>query len=636
MRSTTNNLHSSGRNGQRSIFRRKELDRQLRSVEIPCSFGNDFPLISQILKKSIRKKYGNLQVFLDSNSLSVSVRQIKKYIIGQLRETLMFYAKLNYLFLEKRDSFGKYGEQRVAISFCRILLKIPNFRDVTQMDANQFRFELNSFEDQIFPLSLFSMKKFLRKPYILFFGEAIYLSSDSKIRSILEFCGMRRISYWFSTTGGEPTPHLAFVRELTPFKNKVKGYSFLNFQREIVRFPMSPLCAAGYSYRDRAELRSDATDIIFENKWKGVFYKNEFELMLIGSSPVLKANESVKQAALYLMGAKRGGNLKKTRSQFLRMMIEGICAHEVGHEISLRADSGVMRHESAIGCSMSSSNINPDAVTGAKEGLADWAPYGKRRFKKCYGTVQWMLNLAKSNPQIANVVYFQNISDYFFYTEVQNDFMTDMADVMLPPFLSFARPKGGVDFNSMESEQLGIYQFYQERFKTGTQMILEIYRKASYRIRDGLTISFDLFSAELDRFLSHPRIRSEAQACKVPYALLRREQSSRIRATNRREQAKVRTWTGYWINMLGYLKAASPDAYVRLKTSMEQHYIETLRMIYSRFCGGPLSRRKDPVDSIRSWILDRVEESTGCFRLKGTNFQNYHIVKSRGNIGNES
>jgi hypothetical protein len=286
--------------------------------------------------------------------------QLEAYLHNEIHRM----AALQYYLMEKKDHWGELGEQRVAITYCRLLLKIPHHEEVTQEHANAFREELEKLQQPFVGVPIDELEKMEEDMKCDLLGRQVEWFKEEEINGMLEFLG---------------SPFRIIVGFLGTFRSVIYGpakvtfldeYRVTEFLEETARTPAAVLSIAAVVGGKHVCLRHESCHTIFANKWQSYFEYQSIDASNEHLDRESATGEAFKAKALAAYGCKSAEDVAKIRPQFIEEMLEGLIWHEVGHGIVL--NSLITADESAFGEALAVLGNNIVAVM--KEFLADWAP----------------------------------------------------------------------------------------------------------------------------------------------------------------------------------------------------------------------------------------------------------------------
>ncbi len=385
-----------------------------------------------------------------------------KITINHLVEQFKNVAILIYLYMQKSDDFGLMGEQRISISFCRIILGIPANKALTQRDANNFMRIIDDYDNKF---GNKTANKYLRMAieYDLdFYGKKIISKNAKKIIPYLDF--MKIKIFLYSSFGKYPRFILAKAKKL-----HINQYDVFILNKELIRTPDMPLSIVG-----RREIvtiiRKESCEVVFFNEWMSFFESTTYDRRKALNHPYSAIREGLEKKALSLYNVYNLEDALKLKSTFNDAMVDGILWHELGHVINEKEMDPVLK-------TMLNSLDYPEfAVTVLGEVIADWSP----ELNGAKGAFARFLEIAQKDSQKAHRDIYVYLSENWYGDEIyalRTDVLTGIA-------ISFIEKDGSVNFNRIEKEINNIYQFAMDSIKSFSNQIMEIFQTELYTILD--------------------------------------------------------------------------------------------------------------------------------------------------------
>lgn len=483
------------------------------------------------------------------------------FLIEYLKRKFKELAIAHYLYMEKANDFGNMGEQRISISFCRNLLKIPTDREVTQFDADRFRRLIDEYDEKLGKKSADYYRGYLQKYELDLFGVKIKSHSFVDLNKYLEKIGFEYFLY--TTYKVLPQFILTKVKKLP-----IKEYSVYITAEEIVRSPTMVLSIAAEGYEGKITLiRRESCEVIFFNKWQKFFEQSKLELKKALNHQNSAIREGVKQKALALYQAKTADDVKKIKKLFIDEMIDGIVWHEVGHQVGEAQLDKVLR-------SIGTYFVNSDSpLCVLKEAIADWAP-AKDQLK---GAFTRFLEIAKKDQVKATRDIYVYLSDNWFVDE-EEEFMSLQTDILTALTLHFINSDGSVDFERLEKEHEKIYGFILKVYDLIANKIYDVFKTAQYQVGIHL-LDYSKLEKEMEKLYKD--------------------------SVNARPLEELRYYNPFWINMFAYLRKFSPDGQKKLDQTLEETAGSMRQLVLKNITKGDTGKYNN---SLREYIYQRYKE----------------------------
>jgi hypothetical protein len=533
------------------------------------------PFLSQLNllnDKKFRSEFKNITDFLKKKNIALSPTHIKEFIEESVKNELLKIAQTQYLYMEKKDDFTEAGEQRVAISFCRLLLEIPPSREVTQVDANLFREKMSQFGEKMGSPSVHKLDLMLKNAKIKILNFEFDQSDDDEINELLAFVGSD-LNLFYASQAGLNTSLFGKNVEIKEISGKFREHKVYLNEKEVARMPVSILSMAANSYPKGTIIRKESCETIFYNKWYSYFETSDFEKDLLLSHDYSNIRESIKVKAFEAYQIKNKAEIESKKNLFVDEMVEGIVWHELGHRISLDEGLYIPSKISAIGSSLSV--YGTSALNVLKEALADWAP----EVESACGPIWHFVKLAKTDYQKAKRMIYVYLSDYWFL-DFGEEFMGETTDIIVPLITQFMDEKGEINFSKIESVHSKIFEFIVKNYKLASEEVLNVYQKAKYQLTSQQEINFEVLEKEMLKLYR-----------KDPgYANVALEE--------------IQKFSTFWVNVKGYLQKFSKADFPKIDAALKAHTTKFNLELLNRLTN---NKADQYANSIRKYVIERMK-----------------------------
>ncbi len=385
-----------------------------------------------------------------------------KISIHHLVEQFKNVAIMNYLYMQKSNDYGIVGEQQISISFCRIILKIPTDKEITQEDADNFANIIEDYDNKSGNKTANEYLTMAGEYELDFYGKKIIFKNIQKIVPYLDF--MKIKIFLYSKLYKQPDFILGKAKKL-----HINQHEVFIIKKELIRSPDMHLSIAGRK-GDVTIVRKESCEVIFLHKWDSFYdyplYYKERAL----SHPDSAISRAIQNKALSLYDINNNKDILKRKKLFIEEMIDGVLWHEMGHV------TGGNEIDLAMETMQASLDYPEFAITVLGEVIADWAPEqngGKGAFAR-------FLEIAKTDINRAQREIYVYLSDIWFDDEkysLRNDVLTGLA-------VSFIENDGSVNFDKINKEINKIFQFTIKSMEYFFEQILQIYKTEVYTIYD--------------------------------------------------------------------------------------------------------------------------------------------------------
>ncbi|MDR2738714.1 MAG: hypothetical protein LBB68_02650 [Treponema sp.] len=462
-----------------------------------------------------------------------------------------------YLCMDKNKDWGSMGKQRVSLSLCRNILKIPNNREVIQLDADRFFRIVDEQDAWLGRKSGDEMARYCKEKTVSLFGKDFYWFSELR-----EFVKLFDAEYYFYSYAGSYGAEFIFGAVSWTQIDDTPIYTFLD---EYTRSPSNCLSIAGRS-PSPMQIRKVSLEVIFFNKWEGFFRRTKAAQRRCLRHPNSAIRESLKERALTWYEITDPADLLRFKDKVLNNMGDGVIWHEFGHQISQRdmipvhwALRGNIRDDETVSCAL-------------EELLAEWAPV--RGGKK--GAVIRFLEIADSDSKAASGLFYTFLSDNW-YVDEEEEFLSLRSNSYLGLGLYFIEPDGSVNFDRMAREHGRIYGFLLDKFRRVMERLLDFLSHATF-VKDGRLLCYDEVEAE--------NLKS------------RQEKNAELTVE------KIKEYDNYWKDVLACLKASESE-WKRFQDLIAQESALLEHDILALVTGGNTMQY---INSLRSFIIDRCRK----------------------------
>lgn len=497
------------------------------------------PVPDQKLSKKIKELYFNLgerkkskyfrDILQHANVENVPqvMETIRSTVEKSIKQTVDRISDIQYFIMEKSNSWGEYGQQRVVIGYARLKLGILPESEITQSDIDRFVVMMNK-NIEYKAMTLENLRKLDKEETFDVLGRKIKVHRSDLINRELRFLESRnRISV------GKYGSYQSMIYGLGKNQRK-EGYDIILFEKELARTPTNIMSIAAVIGTYDIGIRTEACNLIYAMKWKKMFEYTDNEKRCMYNNEAGNIREMIKVRALEAYKINGIEDVETKRTLFVDEMIEGILWHEFGHGIFFNSEIPI--EESARGKAFSTFGEN--IVCILHEVLADWAP----RKDKLKGPIQHFLEVAVKDPDKANRMLLVYMSDNWFL-DFKEEFLGTQTDLMISVLMPFLRPDATFDFDRLREKYDEIYQFMNTKSQDVIDGVVEFLQKAKYKPYKELR-DFNYMEQEVHRILqkSKDNIGEEENAYR----------------------------TTFWLNMITYCKNFSPNTYRDILNYLKQ------------------------------------------------------------------
>ncbi|WP_461256074.1 hypothetical protein [Treponema sp. R80B11-R83G3] len=481
----------------------------------------------------------------------------KEYIYRQGKE----FALLTYLAMEKKNNWGLMGDQRISIAFCRKILNISNFREVTQFDANRFTSILKEADKRHGNKSGDEYRDYLRQYQFELFGKKY---CHDELRSLNNVLYLMEVDYYFFRYSDNNYGSEFIFGEINKLEHG-NDKAFI-IEKEYIRSPQFNLSCAGRTYNNTMLIRTEACEVILFNKWQKFYSQPIYEYKRALAHVNSSIREGFKAKALEYYGAKNTTDVYQISGLFINDMKLGVIVHEVAHHI-VNGDMDPIHNAFRT-------NFYEEDVIGRalEEALADWAPEKDNR----KGPIAYFCELAKKDIRNGTGNIYVNLSDNWFVDE-DEEFLCIHSNVLVGLIYLFINSDGSVDFERIERDNKKIYDFLQEQFKILCEKSIDIIHNAIFDLGNRI-IDYKALENEIHEFYQYGKYGVSLE--------------------------KLYEYSSFWSETYLYLKKYSKegwDKYQKMLTE-QSNLVEKLILNMAD------SDNKKNYKSVRDYIVERSKE----------------------------
>jgi len=394
------------------------------------------------------------------------IRFLHKEAKNELLPQLEQHSNVIYLAMKKTGKWGYMGEERVTISHCRHILRIPEKRQVSDFDMKKMDKIIDALDIKLGCKSGEELIEYCIKRPVVLFGEPY--SSFAKLQSFIKLLDAQY--YLYSLSGPFCGEFIFGPIEYDSF-GEICIYTFT---REWVRSPSNILgivARAPGVNNPMMQIRKEALECILYNKWMRFFDQSIYELKMAMEHPNSAIREGFKKVVLNFCGINSRKDITMTNSDILfdlLCMRDGVVYHELGHYLYSKYDRNPV--EKAI---YNTFREDDNVLCALEELLADWAPQSNTM----KGAMLRFAELGIINSIKGSRLLYIYASDNWFPDE---EFLVLRSHIMVGFTLAFVKDDMSFDYKSIISEQPAIYGFLVTRQKSILHKVREILYNTSY------------------------------------------------------------------------------------------------------------------------------------------------------------
>ncbi|MFA5928519.1 MAG: hypothetical protein WC838_04390 [Candidatus Margulisiibacteriota bacterium] len=488
---------------------------------------------------------------------------VEEAIIRQIE----YISQLQYYIMEKTGDYTDLGEQRVSISYCRLLLKIPTDQEVSQYDADRFRKNIQEARSRFRDLPLDKLQVLEKQEKFNILGREYDTFQDKELNEALAFLGSKkRLTIGFFG-------HHRSILFGDVVEQNMNGYRIYLQETEEARTPTNCLSIAAIIGEKNVTIRKVAMETIFYNKWVKVFLYHDTELRKLMSSLEGNIREVIKQKALLIYDVHSAQELVQIKELFIDEMVEQVLWHEIGHGLCLES---MNEDDAALGEAFL--HFEHDIVGVLKEFTADCAPTkGDLR-----GPLAHFCELALNQGEYSKAarMLMVYLSDNWFL-DPNEDFMADQTDVIGSVISKYISPDMRIDFKQLELDLPAIYDRMQVQLLAMVHNVKDKFTNAVYQAGN-LRYDYNEVKEMLFKIMEEDRDEFTAPVGTLQYQ------------------------TTFWMNLFNYAKDHSADVYQSVLKEVSEDKDKVKTQILRELAGqGPAEARFG--NDLRQYLYERMK-----------------------------
>jgi len=547
------------------------LDPLISDIEVIKSYKNLKNILKNIDKVlsstySDPKEISRKKEELNKYTLKDIISLVEEHIIRQLYSL----AGIQYLIMERTGNYGILGDQRVSISFCRLLNDISPDREVTQFDVDSFRRKILKDRKDINALPLDELKTKVDNFRLKIFKQSFSLHDMTKINSLLKIITSHKKIY-VSTQNQE----LFFLFGDVKTKKKSKYHIYI-FETEAMRSPYAALSIVAGNSKNNVNIRRISCETIFYNKWVRIFDYSENEKKRLLEDIDNNIGETIKKIALQKYKVNSKEELLKIKKLFIDEIVEGVLWHEIGHTVVY--DNILNFKHIALGKTFHSLGDSLTTVYG--EFLADWAPV----YNSIYGPLHFFLELSKkpdTREKAERMLYVYLSDNWFLSHEDKEGILPSQTDILVPVLMRYFTSTG-IDFDRFTKQYQKDFEYLLKMYTTALESIIAPIQEATFTFR-GKNYGFVDIDNFIREILDHPD-------CKKSWE----------------QDGEQGFQVFYWANIIDWTKNYAPTAFSRVKKLLTEALDNFKKQLLETITSPEVAAEYN--NEIRSFLVSRMKE----------------------------
>ncbi len=408
-----------------------------------------------------------------------TILMLRELAESYLTSQVNYYAIVMYHLMDRTGDWTEAGEDRVKLSYTRIMMDVPDDCDVTFTDADQFYQKINEAiqKYQLQSKDIVELQLILHDSVLELFGKIFTSESINQLNSILKMLGsqcrmMLGLSAKFSS----------FIFGHC-HEQQIGEYNVYYLQKEFSRTPNNVLFVVAMIEKKNIFIRTAVCRYVFHSKWKPSLEMDAFDMDSLYADPASLISEAIKKAAIAGYTAKGSEVFIDKIDNFLKDMAENILYHELGHDV-LETDQISFTEKSIVNAS---SVLSENVLTILQEVLAEWVD----TVHSLSGPIRNMCNTAllKREAIRAQRMFFIYLSDSWFL-DTDTRFMYPYTYIMMALFLPFIKSPTEIDFIALSMALPAIYLKLTMFYKRVLADFVAIIRKSTFYLENNVVNTF--------------------------------------------------------------------------------------------------------------------------------------------------
>jgi hypothetical protein len=443
----------------------------------------------ELLDKTVPMEHRNMKTILakkykDENEINVQFHNIQELFYKHIYACLEPLSIMGYLLIENTQAWGIHGKDNVKAGYVRWYYNITD-RWATIQDEEKFDSQMAEFRNHYAANTKDDYLDYLNNFSINIFGRICsYTDYDTVINEVFLLLEM---PFYLMATISEPVRARFIFGEVK--QEEIDGFKVITMSKELIRTPHWITClAAEILPGDRigSLIRQEAMRTIYHS----VYNIDYLEQLDCDWDWDWKNNiEDGLLLEIYLLLDRSETEL----NQFISTLLpKTTIYHEIGHTIGNEKLKIIPEH---YGFHDNFTGNNDSIGHAFLELQAEWAPMQGMKM----GVISFIVELAKTDPVKAKILYLANLKDYNFQSKHRL-----LRNIFFALCLFFLKPDRTLDIEGLLEKKDKIYYFFQERLTNMFSKLLSVIRNSEYQFD---TIKIDFTTLERRLLLIHQRVR---------------------------------------------------------------------------------------------------------------------------------
>ncbi|MDD5455774.1 MAG: hypothetical protein PHV30_01940 [Candidatus Margulisbacteria bacterium] len=418
------------------------------------------------------------------------LQKFREIVEAKIYAQVEYYAAAQFTYMQRTGEWTEAGEDRVKLSFIRLVLNIPVSEEISFNDYSKFEEVIEKLQKlyKLADLNKDQLKNIINNLQIKVLDKDFDDNKTEDLNNILEIIGSgRRIMM------GASTSFKSIIFGVAKTINYGK-YFIHFFSKEEMRTPNSVHYIVAVIEKNSIAIRKEVCEYVFHNKWLPVFDNDMFKLESLSALDEENIAESIKTAVTSAFNVNSKEEFIEKKDIFLEIMMENLVYHELAHDAF--EDSNINNTEILMANALSMHKENILSIL--TEVLTEWIPV-KHDIR---GPMKNMVETAiiKGNVLKAKQMAYIYMSDAWFL-DTDTTFMYPYNFIMFSIILKYMNENKEIDFIAMHKDFEDIFNFLSSWYRKITTEVHTEITSMNYKF-NGVNKSFKEIEDGIKKFMN--------------------------------------------------------------------------------------------------------------------------------------
>lgn len=493
---------------------------------------------------------------------------LREVIETKIYATIEYYAVAQYTYMQKTNNWTEAGQDRVKLSFIRLLLNISVDKEVGFSDYSKFE-EIISEKQTEYLVNDFSPKKLekiINYPSIELLGKEIFYTDNKTVNRILEIVGASRRLMMGDSNG--------LKSMIYGCANVVKygKYDVFYFFKEDMRTPNAVQYIVAVIDGTFIGIRQEVCRYVFYNKWIPIFDYDMFQMESFSTLDEESVAESIKKRVAELYEVESSEAFEKKIDDFIYDMSENLVYHELSHD---NLDDGNLS-QTELMMADGLSGEGESILSILTEVMTEWLP----KINNVSGPIKNMVDVYfKGDQKRAERMLLMYMSDAWFL-DTDTTFMYPYNYVMFVLLLKYFKKDKEFDFAGLYKDFDSNFNFLTEWYRSTLSELYVKVKKITYQ-DEGKKKTFDDMKKHVEELVA--RIKEDIY--EIEY---------------NDEQKEYNFWANFFTQLRRKDKKVLQDIFDFLESKSDDLYTKLMKVYAS-------SKDQEKYGSdVRSYVINKM------------------------------